>query len=249
MLLWARGVALDAGLDVRIEEPDVSPLQIQGPKARLVVQALFGDRGVRLPYYHFVETALDGIPVAVTRTGWTGEVGYEMYLRDGGRGTELWDRVIAAVEPHGIRPTGPSDIRRIEAGILNWGADITLDNNPYEVGLERLVDEDKRADFIGRDALRQIKAAGAHRPGCAGHQARSGTPRRGRAAGQGRGQALHRPGKGNPQAAARLRSCPTPAARRTGSHTTWSGRRPRRTSRADSSARAPGSRSSGTGRP
>lgn len=163
VLLWARGVALDAGLDVRIGEPDVSPLQIQGPKATLVVQTLFGDRVVRLPYYHFIETVLDGIPVVVTRTGWTGEVGYEIYLRDGSRGSELWDRVMAAGKPHEIRPTGPSDIRRIEAGILNWGADITLDNNPYEVGLERLVDEGKRADFIGRRALQEIKTAGAQR--------------------------------------------------------------------------------------
>lgn len=163
VLLWARGVALGAGLDVSIDEPDVSPLQIQGPKAKLVIQSLFGDRVPRLPYYHFIETALDGIPVVVTRTGWTGEVGFELYLRDGRRGTELWDRIMAAGKPHQIRPTGPSDIRRIEAGILNWGADITLDNNPYEVGLERLVDERKASDFIGRDALRTIKAAGARR--------------------------------------------------------------------------------------
>jgi glycine cleavage system aminomethyltransferase T len=163
VLLWARGVALDAGLDVRIAEPDVSPLQIQGPKARPVVETLFGDRVARLPYYHFVETALDGIPVVVTRTGWTGEVGYEIYLRDGSRGSDLWDRVMAAGRPHQIRPSGPSDIRRIEAGILNWGADITLDNNPYEVGLARLVDDGKATDFIGRAALQQIKAAGVQR--------------------------------------------------------------------------------------
>lgn len=163
VLLWARGVALNAGLDVRIGEPDVSPVQIQGPKAQLVVQALFGDRVPQLPYYHFVETALDRIPVVVTRTGWTGEVGYEVYLRDRSRGAELWDRIMAAGKPHDIRPTGPSDIRRIEAGILNWGADMTLDDNPYEVGLDRLVDEDKRTDFIGRRALRQVKAAGARR--------------------------------------------------------------------------------------
>lgn len=163
VLLWARGVALAAGLDVRIAEPDVSPLQIQGPKATPVIETLFGDRVARLPYYHFVETALDGIPVVVTRTGWTGEVGYEIYLRDGSRGSELWDRVMAAGRPHQIRPTGPSDIRRIEAGILNWGADITLENNPYEVGLERLVDDGKAADFIGRRALQQIKAAGVQR--------------------------------------------------------------------------------------
>jgi aminomethyltransferase len=135
VLLWARGVALNSGLKVNITEPDVSPLQIQGPKAKDVVQTLFGDAATKLRYYWFLETRLDGIPVIVTRTGWTGEVGYEVYLRDGSRGDELWERIMAAGKPHQIRPTGPSDIRRIEAGILNWGADMGLENNVYEVAL------------------------------------------------------------------------------------------------------------------
>ena len=94
----------------------------------------------------------------MTRTGWTGEVGYEIYLRDGSRGDELWERIMEAGKPHQIRPTGPSDIRRIEAGILNWGADMTLENNVYEVGLERLVDEGKSADYIGKDGAREDQA-------------------------------------------------------------------------------------------
>jgi len=160
VLLWARGVAQNSGLRVQITEPDVSPLQIQGPKAKEVVSALFGDPVQKLRYYWFLETKLDGIPLVVTRTGWTGEVGYEIYLRDGSRGDELWERIMEAGKPHRIRPTGPSDIRRIEAGILNWGADMTLENNVYEVGLDYLVDGDKRGDYIGRAALKRIKAAG-----------------------------------------------------------------------------------------
>jgi aminomethyltransferase len=163
VLLWARAIALARGLNVELREPDVSPLQVQGPKAREVVHSLFGDRVLGLGYYHFFETSLDGIPVVVTRTGWTGEVGYEIYLRDGSRGGDLWERIMEAGRPHQIRPTGPSDIRRIEAGILNWGADMALENNPFEVGLERLVDEDKPGDFIGRDALRRIRTTGVAR--------------------------------------------------------------------------------------
>jgi aminomethyltransferase len=163
VLLWARGVAFRSGMNVTITEPDVSPLQVQGPKAKPVIESLFGAQAAGLGYYWFVETSLDGIPVVVTRTGWTGEVGYEIYLRDGSRGDELWERVMAAGKPHQIRPTGPSDIRRIEAGILNWGADITLDTNVYEVGLERLVDAGKAGDYVGKDALRRIRAAGVRR--------------------------------------------------------------------------------------
>jgi len=163
LLLWARGVAARAGLDVAISEPDVSPLQVQGPKSPPVMRALFGDRAAALAYYHFFETDCGGIPVVVTRTGWTGEVGYEIYLRDSSRGLELWERVMAAGRPHNLRPTGPSDIRRVEAGILNYGADMTLDNNPYEVGLDRLLDLDKPEEFLGREALRQIRDRGVRR--------------------------------------------------------------------------------------
>lgn len=163
VLLWARGVALNAGLRVEITEPDVSPLQVQGPKAKEVVGALFGDRVLKLAYYWFLETSLDGIPVVVTRTGWSGEVGYEVYLRDGSRGDDLWERIMEAGRPFDIRPTGPSDIRRIEAGILNWGADMGLDDNVYQVGLDWLVDDDKAGNYIGKDALRRIKADGVER--------------------------------------------------------------------------------------
>ncbi len=120
VLLWAKAVAMRTDMRVEIREPDVSPLQVQGPKSKVVMQALFGERVRDLSYYSFFETTLDGIPLVVTRTGWTGEVGYEIYLRDGSRGVELWERIMEAGAPHNIRPTGPSDIRRIEAGRLKW---------------------------------------------------------------------------------------------------------------------------------
>ncbi len=160
VLLWAKGVALRSGVRVQIREPDVSPLQIQGPKSKEVMDRLFGQEILELPYYHFAEKKLDGIPLVVTRTGWTGEIGYEIYLRDGSRGVELWEKVMEAGKPFGITPTGPSDIRRIEAGILNYGVDMTLETSPYEVGLERLVESNKKTDFIGMEALRRIRAEG-----------------------------------------------------------------------------------------
>ena len=163
VLLYAKGVALNSGLDVEIREPDVSPMQVQGPKSKEVVRRLFGDDVLKLRYYRFMETDLDGIPVVVTRTGWSGEVGYEIYLRDGSRGVELWDRVMDAGRDLGITPTGPSDIRRIEAGILNYGIDMTLDNNPYEVGMGWQVDLGQKGDFIGREALARIAAEGPRR--------------------------------------------------------------------------------------
>jgi len=163
ILLWAKGVAYRSGLDVTVTEPDASPLQVQGPKSKAVMADLFGEKVTSLPYYFFTRTELDGIPLIVTRTGWTAEIGYELYLLDGTRGRDLWDAVIEAGRPYHIRPTGPSDIRRIEAGILNYGADMTNDNDPYEVGLGRLVDLDKETDFIGKTALRRAKDEGPKR--------------------------------------------------------------------------------------
>jgi aminomethyltransferase len=163
VIFWAKGVAVNSGLDVDVREPDVSPLQIQGPKSKDVMAGLFGPSILDLPYYHLLETKLGKIPVVITRTGWSAEVGYEIYLRDSAYAQELWDRVMAAGKAHNIRAIAPSEIRRIEAGILNYSSDIVLDNNPFEVGLGWTIDLDKEADFLGRDALRRIKAAGVKR--------------------------------------------------------------------------------------
>jgi aminomethyltransferase len=161
-LLYAKGVQALAGLEVVVREPDVSPLQVQGPKSKEVVRDLFGPDVMDLRYYWCVETDLDGIPVVVSRTGWTGEVGYEIYLRDSSRGLELWDGLMAAGEPYQIRAIAPSEQRRIEAGIFNYGNDLTIEDNPFEItGMERLVEFS--ADFIGKPALERIAAQGVTR--------------------------------------------------------------------------------------
>lgn len=162
-LFYAKGLAVRSGLKVEIREADVHPLQLQGPRAREVAQALFGDEILDLKYYFFRETSVGDIPVVVTRTGWTSEIGYEVYLLDPCRGTDLWERILKAGAPYDIRPTGPSDIRRIEGGILNWGADMTYENNPFEVGLGRLVDFDMAGDCVAMEALSRIRDRGLRR--------------------------------------------------------------------------------------
>jgi aminomethyltransferase len=158
--LYARGVAVNSGLDVKVGEPDVYPIQIQGPKSRDTMRKLFGPAIDEVKYYWTLTTELDGIPVVISRTGWTGEVGYEVYLRDPSRGGDLWDRVFEAGREFDIRPIAPCEARRIEAGIFNYGSDITIANNPFEVmGLERLV-EPQGADYIGKAALERIRAEG-----------------------------------------------------------------------------------------
>lgn len=163
ILLWAQGVAIHAGLDVAIHEPDVSPLQLQGPRSGDLMKALLGDDIADLKYYWFREYDLDGIPLIVSRTGWSSELGYELYLRDSTRGDELWEKIMTAGERFGIQAGHTSTIRRIEGGMLSYHADANIQTNPYELGLDRLVNLDIKADFIGKEALRKIKDAGVSR--------------------------------------------------------------------------------------
>ena len=163
ILLWAQGLAVHSGLDVTIREPDVSPLQLQGPKSGEVMRALFGDSIMDLRYYWWREMDLDGIPLIVSRTGWSSELGYEIYLRDGSRGNALWERIMATGLPLGLKPGHTSTIRRIEGGMLSYHADADMHTNPYELGLGRLVDLEMEADFIGKSALRRIRDAGVSR--------------------------------------------------------------------------------------
>ncbi|HET7521575.1 MAG TPA: glycine cleavage T C-terminal barrel domain-containing protein [Candidatus Limnocylindria bacterium] len=164
-LLFARGLRhAYRDLDVTIREADVAPMQIQGPKSRDLMRDLVGEGILDLKYYWWRRAEVRGIPVVITRTGWTSEVGYEIYLLDSSRGAELWDAVMDAGRPYNVRPTGPSDIRRIEGAIFNWGADMTYENNPLEMGLERLVawglDD---AACLSLPALRRIREAGVAR--------------------------------------------------------------------------------------
>lgn len=163
VLLWALGIAVNSGLDLKISEPDVSPLQLQGPKAPHVARDLFGEWVLEMDYYSLEETMLDDIPLVVSRTGWSGELGYELYLRDGKYGDELWERVMEAGKPYKIVPATPSAIRSIEGGILSYVSDITRDDNPFVFGLDRLIDLDQRDDFVGKAALQKIQASGVKR--------------------------------------------------------------------------------------
>ena len=163
ILLWAQGVAVHSDMDVTIGEPDVSPLQLQGPKSGEIMRVLFGDDILDLKYYWLRELTLDDIPLVVSRTGWSSELGYEIYLRDGSQGDALWERIMAAGQAFGLKPGHTSSIRRIEGGMLSYHADADIHTNPYELGLGRLVNLDMEAEFIGKAALRRIHAEGPRR--------------------------------------------------------------------------------------
>jgi glycine cleavage system aminomethyltransferase T len=163
ILLWAQGVAINSGLNVKISEPDVSPLQLQGPTSGEIMVKLFGEDIKDLKYYWLREYNLDGIPLIVSRTGWSSELGYEIYLRDGSRGNELYEKIMEAGKEHGLQPGHTSTIRRIEGGMLSYHADADIHTNPFELGFDRLVNLDMEANFIGKEALKIIKKNGIKR--------------------------------------------------------------------------------------
>jgi aminomethyltransferase len=163
VLLWAQGVAVNSGLDVQIKEPDVSPLQLQGPNSGEIMVKLFGEDIKDLKYYWLREYNLDGIPLIVSRTGWSSELGYEIYLRDGSKGNELYEKIMEAGKTHGLQPGHTSSIRRIEGGMLSYHADADINTNPFELGLDRLVNLASDINFVGKDALKRIKQDGVKR--------------------------------------------------------------------------------------
>ena len=145
--LWAKGLALGFGFDVDIREPDVSPLAIQGPNADKVCADLLGDWIYDLKYFWFREYDLNGIPLVVQRSGWSKQGGLELYLRDSSKGKQLWDMVAEAGRPYSIKPGNPSTIERIEHGLFSYGNDMTIENNPFEIGLGKYCAVDQDADF------------------------------------------------------------------------------------------------------
>jgi len=163
VLLWIGGVAVNSGMNVTVFEPDVSPLQMGGPKSPYVMRILFGEMAIELGYYRAVETEVQGIPLVLGRTGWSGELSYELYLQDGSRGDELWDLVEQAGKKYNIKPAAPQLIRSVEGELLSYASDIRREDNPYTIDMGRLVNLERKDDFIGKAALQKIKNKGVKR--------------------------------------------------------------------------------------
>ncbi len=159
MLLWAKGLAAGGGWNVAVTEPDVSPVQVQGPRSVDLMRDLFGGDIDGLKYFWFYETELDDIPVLISRTGWSSERGYEVFLKDGRRGDELWERLMAAGAPYGVAPGAPSAIRRVEGGMLSYAADMGLDENPFEIGFGKFVCIEDHVDYLAKPALERLAAS------------------------------------------------------------------------------------------
>lgn len=161
--LWASAIAAERGLNVDISEPDVSPMALQGPKAEDVVAHVCGDWVRDLKYFWFKDAVIDGIPVAVQRSGWSKQGGFEIYLKDGSKGTKLWNIFKEAGKAWDIGPGAPATPERVESGLVSVGGDTDADTNPFEVRLGKYVDLHVPDDVVGIQALRKFKAEGIQR--------------------------------------------------------------------------------------
>ena len=178
LLLWVKGIANGYRLDVLVDEPDVSPLAVQGPKADDLMARVFGDRVRDVRFFRFGMFSFEGRDMVVARSGYSKQGGFEIYVDGGDIGMPLWDALMAAGADLDVRAGCPNLIERIEGGLLSYGNDMTDENTPHECGLGRFCDTRTAIGCIGRDALlrvaqegpvqqiRPIAIAGDRVPGC-----------------------------------------------------------------------------------
>ena len=163
ILFWAQGLAANTNYDVEISEPDVSPLQLQGPKSKEIMIEIFGKQITELKYYWFKQFKFNSTDLIISRTGWSSELGYEIFLTNSKVGNDLYDHIMNIGEPMGLKPGHTSTIRRIEGGMLSYHADMTINTNPLELGMDKFIDLTDDFDFIGKNALIKIKNEGIKR--------------------------------------------------------------------------------------
>jgi aminomethyltransferase len=158
--LYALGIATGLGLDVEVFHPDAYPMQVQGKESAKTLEKLVGPGLYDLKYYWCDFFEIKGIPVLISRTGFTAAPGFEVNCLDYSRGIDLWNAVLEAGDEFGIRVAAPSMAKRVEAGMMNFGSDMLLENNPFQImGFERLVEEQSQ-DYIGKEALERIRKDG-----------------------------------------------------------------------------------------
>ena len=163
ILFWAQGLNVNKEYDVEIIEPDVSPLQLQGPKSKDIMVKIFGNKILELKYYCFKHFQLGNIKLLISRTGWSSEFGYEIFLLNSTEGDELYETLMNEGKDLGLHPGHTSTIRRIEGGMLSYHSDMDINTNPLELGMEKFIDLDGSFNFVGKDALIEIRKSGIHR--------------------------------------------------------------------------------------
>ncbi len=160
LLLWVKGIANAYRMEVLVDEPDVSPLAIQGPKADELMARVFGEDIRSLRFFRFSVFDFQGRDVIIARSGYSKQGGFEIYVEGSDLGMPLWNALFEAGEDLNVRAGCPSAAERIEGGLLSYGNDMTRDNTPHECGLGRFCNTETAIGCIGRDALLRVAKDG-----------------------------------------------------------------------------------------
>ncbi|MEL6596507.1 MAG: dimethylsulfoniopropionate demethylase [Pseudomonadota bacterium] len=160
LLLWVKGIAYGYRLDVLVDEPDVSPLAVQGPKADDLMERLFGEEIRNVRFFRFGWFDFQDTPMVIARSGYSKQGGFEIYMPDTALGMPLWNALMEAGEDLDVRAGCPNGIERIEGGLLSYGNDMDDDNTPHECGLGRFCNTQTAIGCVGRDALLRVAKEG-----------------------------------------------------------------------------------------
>ncbi len=166
VLLWVKGIAYGRDFNVKVFEPDVSPLAVQGPKANDLMADLLDDSVRDIKFFRFIEAEIAGTPVVLARSGWSGQGGFEIYLQNSADGLVLWDAVWKAGEPYNVKIGSPNLIERLETGLKSYGSDMTLDDHVLECGFEKYLNLDKTAEYMSRESIERLQKSGIKRRLC-----------------------------------------------------------------------------------
>ena len=159
IMFFLQGVNHDKKFDVTIDEIDAAPVQIQGPKSVDLMADLVGEAVRDIPYYGLMEAKVGGRDCIISQTGFTGEKGYEIYLKDATLyADDMWNAVLEAGKKHSLKVIAPAHHRRIAAGILSWGQDLDSETYPFQCNLGYQVPRKKTDDYIGKEALEAMRA-------------------------------------------------------------------------------------------
>ena len=165
--MYLQGVNADGRFNCKVEEIDACPVQIQGPKSKALMKDLCGDQVDfdNMPFYGLAEASVGGRNCVISQSGFSGEAGYEIYLKNATLYAEdMWNAVLDAGKKHKLMVIAPAHHRRIQAGILSWGQDMDQQHNPfqcnlgYQVSLSGKGEWNKKADYVGKAALEKMGA-------------------------------------------------------------------------------------------
>ena len=163
LILWVKGLAAGLGLEVDIHEPDVSPLAVQGPLSTRLMERVFGPEVAKLKFFGFARFGLANRDYVVSRSGYSRQGGFEIYLEGSENGASLWQTLMDAGHDLDVGPGSPNYAERVEAGLLSYGGDISSKNNPYECGLGKYLDLDKAGSCLALEPLKRIRERGPER--------------------------------------------------------------------------------------